>query len=138
MTRRKVREHLFRMLFETGFHKENEFKEQSDFYWRAEEDEPSDEECEEIDEKLKNIRGKLEEIDMLIEQSSKGWKINRIGNAELNIIRIAIYEMKWDDSVPVKVAINEAVELAKLYGIEHSPGFINGILANIAKQCEEG
>ena len=137
MTRRKVREHLFHMLFESGFHGEQEINEQYDFYWAGQIDEATDEEYIEIKDKLSSIIDKISEIDKLIETNSKGWKLNRIGNTDRNILRIAIYEMKWDDSVPLKVAINEAVELAKLYGIENSPGFINGILSQIAKQFGE-
>ncbi|MDE6636444.1 MAG: transcription antitermination factor NusB [Lachnospiraceae bacterium] len=84
------------------------------------------------------MKGKISEMDPVIEKCSKGWKLNRIGNADITILRLAIYEMKYDDNVPVKVAINEAVELAKRYGMDNSPGFINGILANVAKQHEEG
>ncbi len=138
MTRHKIREHLFCILFNTAFHTEGEFEEQYDMYWSVQDDEPTEEEYNEIVNKLKAIDGKLEEIDEIIAANSKGWKINRIGNADLNILRIAIYEMKWDDTVPVKVAINEAVELAKAYGTDNSSGFVNGILANVAKQTEEG
>ena len=51
---------------------------------------------------------------------------------DLTILRLAVYEMKWDDDVPVSVAINEAVELAKRFGGDESPSFINGVLARIA------
>lgn len=138
MTRRKVREHLFRLLFETGFHGEQDSDEQYELYWEGQLDDPTDEEYYEIKDKLSNINIRVSEIDKMVEENAKGWKLNRIGNADLNILRIAIYEMLWDEKIPVKVAINEAVELAKLYGIENSPSFINGILSHIAKQCEEG
>lgn len=138
MTRRKMREHIFRILFSTGFHADNEFEEQYIMYWNVQDDTPAEEEHDEIKEKLKNIKGKISEMDPVIEKCSKGWKLNRIGNADITILRLAIYEMKYDDNVPVKVAINEAVELAKRYGMDNSPGFINGILANVAKQHEEG
>lgn len=138
MTRRKMREHIFRILFSIGFHADNEFEEQYIMYWNVQDDTPTEEEHDEIKEKLKNIKGKISEMDPVIEKSSKGWKLNRIGNADITILRLAIYEMKYDDNVPVKVAINEAVELAKRYGMDNSPGFINGILANVAKQHEEG
>lgn len=138
MTRRKMREHIFRILFSIGFHAENEFEEQYIMYWNVQDDTPTEEEHDEIKEKLKNIKEKISEMDPVIEKCSKGWKLNRIGNADITILRLAIYEMKYDDKVPVKVAINEAVELAKLYGMDNSPGFINGILANVAKQHEEG
>lgn len=137
MTRRNVREHLFQILFESGFHDGQELNEQYELYWAGQENEPTEEEYKEIKDKLRNIIDKIDEIDKLIEDNSKGWKLNRIGNADLNILRIAIYEMKWDDAVPMKVAINEAVELAKLYGMDNSPGFINGILSQIVKLCGE-
>ncbi|MCI8306991.1 MAG: transcription antitermination factor NusB [Lachnospiraceae bacterium] len=138
MTRRKIREHIFRILFDIGFHSENEFEEQYEMYWNVQEDSPNEEEHGEIKEKLKAIRHKISEMDPVIEKCSKGWKLNRIGNADITILRLAIYEIKYDEKVPVKVAINEAVELAKKYGMDNSPGFVNGILANVAKQYEEG
>lgn len=58
--------------------------------------------------------------------------MNRIGKVEVSILRLALYEMLYDEAVPVKVAINEAVELAKKYGGDSSPQFINGILAKYA------
>ena len=137
MTRHVIREHLFRLLFESDFHEEHEFEEQFDNYWSLQDDEPDDREYGEIKSKLKSIIEKKAEIDALIEKYSEGWSINRICNADLNILRVAIYEMKWDGAVPVKVAINEAVELAKVYGMDKSPSFINGILANVVKELGE-
>ncbi len=96
------------------------------------------EEHEEIKSKLKAVKGRISDIDPLIEKNAKGWKLNRIGNADLNILRLAIYEMLYDEHVPIKVAINEAVELAKKYGTDNSASFINGILANVYEQSEEG
>ena len=55
-----------------------------------------------------------------------------MNKVDLTILRLAVYEMKWDDDVPVSVAINEAVELAKRFGGDESPSFINGVLARIA------
>ena len=138
MTRREIREHLFCMLFETGFHDEHEFEEQYLMYWSTKDDEPSEEEHEEIKSKLKAVKGRISDIDPLIEKNAKGWKLNRIGNADLNILRLAIYEMLYDEHVPIKVAINEAVELAKKYGTDNSASFINGILAYVYEQSEEG
>ena len=138
MTRRKMREHIFRILFSTGFHTENEYEEQYMMYWSVQDDSPDEEEHVEIKEKLKNIRDRISEIDPVIERYSKGWKLSRIGNADITILRLAIYEMNYDGHVPVRVAINEAVELAKRYGMDNSPGFVYGILANVAKRYEEG
>ena len=137
MTRHVMREHLFRLLFESQFHEEHEFDEQFDNYWSSQDDEPDDSEYGEIKAKLRSIIANKSEIDALIEKYSEGWRINRISNADLNILRVAVYEMKWDEAVPVKVAINEAVELAKVYGMDNSPSFINGILANVVKEIGE-
>jgi N utilization substance protein B len=57
-----------------------------------------------------------------------------MGKVDLTLIRLAAYEMKYEEDVPVKVAINEAVELAKKYGTDDSPAFVNGVLARLAKE----
>ena len=74
----------------------------------------------------------LDEIDTMLKDNTEGWDLNRIGKAELAILRLAVYEIKFDDDIPTGVAINEAVELAKIYGQDQSSGFINGILAKFA------
>ena len=74
----------------------------------------------------------LEEIDKIINESSKGWKTTRMGKVDLTLIRLAVYEIKYEEDIPTGVAINEAVELAKKYGTDDSPAFINGVLAKIA------
>lgn len=70
-------------------------------------------------------------MDEQIDKVASGWKTDRMGRVDLTILRLAVYEMKYDESVPVSVAINEAVELAKKYGQDESPAFINGILAKL-------
>ena len=71
------------------------------------------------------------EIDESINRVAKGWKTERMGKTDLTILRLAVYEMKYDDEIPVGVAINEAVELAKKFGSDDSPAFVNGILAKL-------
>ena len=85
----------------------------------------------------KDIFTKIADIDREIEAQAEGWKLSRMSRLDLSIIRLAVYEMKFDDEVPVKVAINEAVELAKEYGGEESPKFVNGILAKVVKAGTE-
>ena len=75
---------------------------------------------------------KLEEIDAILNEKATGWKTSRMNKVDLAILRLAVYEIKWDDDVPVKVAINEAVELAKKFSGEEGPAFVNGVLAKIA------
>ena len=72
---------------------------------------------------------KIPEIDQKIDQVAAGWKTRRMGKVELTILRLALYEMGYDDTIPEKVSVNEAVELAKKFGGNESPAFVNGILA---------
>jgi N utilization substance protein B len=69
---------------------------------------------------------------------AKSWKTIRMNKVDLSILRLALYEMKWDNDIPVSVAINEAVELAKLYSSNEGPSFINGVLAKfVSKETKE-
>jgi N utilization substance protein B len=77
----------------------------------------------------------LEAIDAAIAGASEGWELNRMNRVDLTILRLAYYEMEYDEDIPVKVAINEAVELAKQYGGEDSPSFVNGVLAKLVKEA---
>lgn len=75
------------------------------------------------------------EIEEIIKRNLKSsWSISRISKASLSILKLAIFEMKYRDDVPKKVAINEAVELAKRYGDDDDPNFINGLLASVYKE----
>ena len=85
-----------------------------------------------ISEKYAQIVEKLPEIDAMLDQVSKGWKVSRMGKVELTILRLAVYEMKFDEDIPEKVAINEAVELSKKFGGDEAPAFVNGVLAKLA------
>lgn len=130
MTRRDIREHLFRMLFRKEFHEPSELNEQVEFYFETLED-ASEVELEYIESRFKNITDKLGEIDVMLSEATSGWKLNRMGKVDLNIMRLATYEIKFDEEIPTKVAINEAVELAKKYGGDSSASFVNGVLAKV-------
>ena len=86
-----------------------------------------------IQNKFNDIVANMPKLDEDIDNIAEGWKINRMGKVDLSLIRLAYYEMKYDEDVPVSVAINEAVELAKIFGGEESPSFINGILGKLSK-----
>jgi transcription antitermination protein NusB len=86
-----------------------------------------------IREKVTHIFGELKEIDGLIETAADRWSIDRIAKIELAILRVAIYDMKYDN-IPVQIAVNEAVELSKKYGDEQSSKFVNGVLGQIVKK----
>ncbi|MCX7710362.1 MAG: transcription antitermination factor NusB [Clostridia bacterium] len=73
----------------------------------------------------------MEQIDKIIEQHSKGWKINRIPKVDLSILRLSIFEIVFREDIPLNVSINEAVELAKKYSTEDAGSFINGILGKV-------
>ncbi len=76
----------------------------------------------------------MDDIDNNIRSLSKRWELSRMSYIDRNILRIAVYEILYDEDTPYKVAINEAIELAKMYGDEKSPKFINGILASVVKE----
>ena len=82
--------------------------------------------------KYEKILEKRPEIDEMLESASKGWKVSRMGRVDVSILRLAVYELKYDEEIPTGVAINEAVELGKQYGGEDTAGFINGVLGKIA------
>lgn len=134
MTRRELRTHLAVMTFLYDFHGIEEREEQFRLY--VDYAGIKEEEVEDFHKKLMDIEEKRAEIDSIIDEISTGWKRNRILKTDLMLLRVAIFEMKFDDSVPEKVAINEAVELAKLYGGDKSPSFINGVLAKLVSEKE--
>ena len=68
----------------------------------------------------------------MLNEHVTGWKTSRMNTVDLSILRLAVYEMKYDEDVPVGVAINEAVELAKKYSGDEGPAFINGVLARLS------
>ena len=132
MSRTELREHIFRMLFRIEFNSEEEMKEQEEFYFE-ELEEATGKDQEYILDKYRAIVEKKEEIDALLNEVTEGWKTSRMNRVDLTILRLATYEVKWDETVPTGVAINEAVELAKKYSSDDGPSFVNGVLAKVAK-----
>lgn len=134
MNRRAIREHTFKLVFRAEFYPPQELDGQFAQYFQ-------EEECQDISEaermlltgKAKEIVGHIPELDASLSQAMEGWRIGRIGKVELGILRLAIYELKYDEQVPWKVAVNEAVELAKKYSGEDAPGFVNGVLARVIR-----
>lgn len=130
MTRRALRENIFRILFKVEFNDKNEMEEQIDYSLFEIEDISADD-AKYITDKVNNIIKVLDILDNTIEAISDGWKIERIGKAELAILRTAVYEIKYDEDIPYKVAVNEAIELAKKYCNQDAGSFVNGILAKV-------
>ncbi len=134
MSRREIREHIFKLLFLMEFYEGNELSEQAEFYMdEVEEAAPSGRDAEYILEKYKKIREQLPQLDEKLAKAATGWKLNRMNKVDLSILRLAAYEALEDDDIPVGVAINEAVELAKKFGGDDSPAFVNGVLAKVVK-----
>lgn len=131
MSRRELREQIFKMLFRIEFHESEEMEEQIGLFLE-EEDKASEEEDAYIRNKYGKIVEHLEEIDGEINEKAKGWKTTRMAKVDLALMRLAVYEILMDEEIPAGVAINEAVELAKKYGTDDSPSFINGVLAKFA------
>lgn len=132
MTRSQQREHAFKMLFQTEFYETEELKGQDRLYM---DDLPAlkEEEQEFITGEVIATRENLSQIDSMIDEKTSGWNLERIGKVELTILRLAVYEMLFDDTIPENVAINEAVELAKKYGGDDSYAFVNGVLSKFVK-----
>lgn len=126
MTRRELREEIFKIIFQTDFHSKEELVAQATLF--LEDDGYSTKDREEILAKCSEIFDHVEELDATINAVVEGWKTTRMSKVDLSLIRLALYEMKYDKT-PKGVAINEAVELAKQYGTDHSSGFVNGVLA---------
>ena len=146
MTRRELREHCFKMLFSANFYDAEEAERQLDNYFDAPEEDETDAEGhtevlhqvtleekdrEYLQNRVEQIIEAIPELDAALNQVAEGWKTRRMGKVELTILRLALYEMLYDEEVPEKVAINEAVELAKKFGGSDSPAFVNGILAKL-------
>lgn len=132
MDKRGFRTNLFKVLFQVEFCEPEMMQEKLSLFLE-EEGITREQDCNGLKEKLIDVLSHFDELDARIEKYSNGWKKERIGKAELAILRLAIYEVLFDE-VPDAVAINEAVELAKLYADEKAPGFINGILGKVARE----
>ena len=130
MTRKQAREEAFILVFEKGFNDDA----LEDILSLAEEvrDIRADEYVKKV---FFGVFENLEGIDEIISQNAVGWSINRITKTALAILRLAIFEIKYYDEIPVSVSINEAVELAKKYATKEDASFINGILSTVSKNA---
>ena len=131
MGRRELREHIFKLLFMAEFNSPEEMPEQLALYFDDME-ELSEKDQVYMEEKYARVRELIPVIDGLVNEASTGWKTSRMNRVDLTVLRLAVYEMDHDEDVPVGVAINEAVELAKKFGGEDSGSFVNGILGRLA------
>ena len=128
MTRRQAREEAFILIFEKVFNSDS-VEEILELATEVRELSPDDY----IKTVFTGVYEKLDELDEIISQNSIGWNIKRISKTALCVLRLAIYEIKFMESIPVAVSINEAVELCKKYATTDDASFVNGILSTVAK-----
>lgn len=136
MVRTELREHVFKMLFQVEFNRPDEMPEHLRLYFESLEH-ATERDQEYIRTKYEKVIPRIPEIDTLINEKSTDWKTKRMNKVDLAILRLAVYEMKWDPDIPTGVAINEAVELAKRFSGEESPAFVNGVLGRLAGRSEK-
>lgn len=132
MNRSTSRENAFKLIYSLEIQKSENLEEQMDLFFES-----NNIEDEEAKKYIRNvILGIDKNEEQILENIEKNlkedWKLNRISKMDLSILKLAIYEIKFSE-VPYKVAINEAVELAKKYGEDKSKKFVNGILASVVK-----
>lgn len=132
MSRSQLREHIFRMLFCNEFNGPQDMKEQETLYFELNGN-AQEQDREYVLEKYQAVMKKKDEIDDILNRYAKNWNTKRMNRVDLSILRLAVYEILFDEAVPTGVAINEAVELAKRYSSDEGPAFINGILAKVAE-----
>ena len=137
MKRREIREHLLRLLFLKEFHEADEIEEQNQLYFDVllPNEGKGVDDAKEVMERYDKLKTYLPEIDSKLITEMQKWNLKRVGIVERNLLRLATFEVLYDE-IPSAVAINEAVELAKKYGEESSPSYINGILGAIVKAKE--
>lgn len=131
MTRRELRTYAFKLLYRTFYHDAEEMVKQQELFFDDPEIEIDVFDMEYVKNRVNNVIEKIPEIDSEIDKKATGWKVNRMNYVDLSIIRLAYYEINYDEDIPMAVAINEAVELAKIYGGEESSSFVNGVLAKL-------
>lgn len=121
------------LLFRVEFHDSGDMPRQEKLFIENNETVIHEKDAAYIEARERAVRDKLTEIDRIINENTEGWDTTRMGKVELTVLRLAVYELLYDDDIPAGVAIDEAVEIAKKFGQENSGGFVNAILAKIKK-----
>lgn len=138
MKRSSIREQIFKILFRLEFNSVEELPQQEELFFDSGDFTATEKDRTYITNKVNRIVEKLPEIDRELSEKMKGWTIDRIGRVELAILRLGVYEIRYDDDIPEGVAISEAVELAKKFGSDNSGPFVNGVLAKFTAGKAEG
>lgn len=131
MSRTNARKNAFYLIFQHDFVGIESMDEAKKIFFAESEEEVTETDKKFIDTLVNGTFENIEKIDEIIASVAKGWTIERMPKVDLAILRMAVYELKFG-STPTKVAINEAVELAKKYSSDNAPSFVNGVLGKIA------
>jgi N utilization substance protein B len=134
--RRKARETALQFLYQLDVRDCDDLPTQAEEFWARHPVDPATRAF--ADELVGGTKQNQTKIDGLIAQSAEHWDLDRMAAVDRNILRAAVYELLWHPEVPPKVAINEAIEIAKKFGTEESSRFINGILDRIAREWRGG
>ena len=139
MSRKVAREVAFKIVFELAFQNDEEAAKLFEKLLEASDEkyEITEEDNVYINGIITGIQSNESSINEIIKSHLKDWSFDRISKIDLAILRLAIYEIKYREDIPCKVSVNEAVELAKIFGEDSSPAFINGVLAEILKSIEK-
>lgn len=135
MNKRGLREQVFKLLFRAEFNSPDEMREQAELYFNSGDMTVTQRDQAYITDRCIAIVNQIPQLDASISNALKGgWKISRLGKVELTILRLSVYEIQSDETIPAGVSINEAVELAKKFGQDGSGAFINGVLADFVPE----
>lgn len=134
MTRNKMRESIMKLIYQADLHNEFVFEFFTNAFEKMEDITPVNDQY--FNDVIKSFIDYKTVVDQDISENLKKWDIDRLGKVELAILRLAVTEMRYVEDVPPKVAINEAVELAKIFADDQAPKYINGVLASVLKKIE--
>lgn len=134
MSRREQREEIFKLLFRIPFYSEEEFENQLQLFHANHDEKIEEEICTYIVNKTGAVLEHIKEIDNIISSNTRGWSIDRLSKAVLAILRLGVYEVLYDEDIPERVAINEAVELSKKYADEDAFTFVNALLGKVVNE----
>lgn len=135
MTRNKMRESIMKLMYQADIHNEYIYEFFINAFELMEDTTPVNNQY--FTSVVKNFIDFKTIIDQDISENLKKWDIDRLGKVELAILRLAVTEMRYVEDIPLKVSINEAVELAKLFADDNAPKYINGVLASVLTKIEK-
>lgn len=130
MSRKVAREETMKILFQMEINKDYSDDSMNTYIV---EHEFTDDETQYINHAVGTITNNLGKINAIIGKHIKGWKIYRLAKVDLSVLRIAIYELKFREDIPIEVCINEAIEICKKYSTEESAKFVNGVLGSFVR-----